>query len=315
MVYKEQDTAEAARAWIIRMASGGMTAEDLEAFRQWRSDSAEHNRVFEEERRLWRAAALSPQQDQAVQASWSRMGRRRLIRKSCFFSTALAASIALSFYAPMLKTWAQADRWTGNTVQTLMLADGSEAILDSDTAIALHYSQGQRGVTVLRGNALFKVRHDAARPFTVTAQNGTIRDVGTVFEVRDAEDHVTVSVSQGSVDVQTPQASTARLHEGDRLVYGREKTFTLDHALSPEEIAAWSRGDLMLDGATVRNAISTIARYRRGAVYVWGAVSETRRISGAFRIDHPEDALKTVATIAGLRMTQLPGNILLLRPE
>lgn len=70
----------------------------------------------------------------------------------------------------------------------------------------------------------------------------------------------------------------------------------------------------MLDNATVTEAVRALARYLNGAVYVWGEKGKDTRISGSFRLDRIDDALKTIAATAGLKMLYLPGHILVLRP-
>lgn len=315
MTQTQPDIAETARHWIVRMASGEMTEDELAQFRTWRAASPEHNTAFEQERRLWRALRISPAQDHAVRASWKRMSQKRTLKAGLFSLTAIAASAAIFLYTPALKIWLQADQWTGSTIRTVALADGSQVVLDSDTAIAIHYTPSHRDITLLRGNAFFKVHHDSTRPFRVTDQNGRIEDVGTVFEVRDAPARVTVSVSQGLVDVYTPRDRSvpARLREGERLAYTNGTVFPIERNIPPDEIATWSRGDLTLDNATLADAVQAISRYRRGAVYIWGEIPTARRISGVFRIDQPDEALSTIAATMGMKILHLPGNIMVFR--
>ena len=177
------------------MASGEMTAEELAAFRHWRAASAEHNAAFEQERALWRALQISPAQDRTLRTHWARLGRKKKLRTALVSCTAAAAAVGMLLYAPALELWIKADQWTGVSPQTITLADGSRAILDGDSAISIHYSETGRDIALLRGNALFEVRHDAARPFRVTAQDGMVEDVGTVFDVQKNTDHVRVTVS------------------------------------------------------------------------------------------------------------------------
>lgn len=317
MTQTQPDIAATARRWIVRMASGEMTDEDLMRFREWRAASPDHNAAFEQERRLWRALTLSPAQDQAVRASWKHMGRKRALKAGLFSLTAIAASAAIVLYSPALRTWLQADQWTGTTIQTVALSDGSQAVLDSDTAIAIHYSANHRDITLLRGNALFKVRHESTRPFRVMDQDGRIEDVGTVFEVRDTPARVTVSVIEGRVDVYPPrdQSAAVRIQAGERLAYAKDATFPIERNINPDDIATWSRGDLTLDNATLRDAVQAIARYRHGAVYVWGEPPTASRVSGVFRIDQPDDALSTIAATTGMQILHLPGHIMVLRPS
>lgn len=297
------------------MASGEMTAEELAAFRHWRSASAEHNAAFEQERALWRALQISPAQDRTLRTHWARLGRKRKLRTALVSCTAAAAAVGMLLYAPALELWIKADQWTGISPQTITLTDGSRAILDGDSAISIHYSETGRDIALLRGNALFEVRHDAARPFRVTAQDGMVEDVGTVFDVQKNTDHVRVTVSQGLVDVHgsATTGSALRLGAGERTSYAHGHTSAIERGISPDDLAPWAHGDLMLDNATLPDAIRQISRYRRGAVYVWGNVTRANRISGAFRVDRPDEALSTIAATAGLSILKLPGHIMILK--
>ncbi|TCS31754.1 FecR family protein [Acidomonas methanolica] len=296
------------------MASGAMTAEELSAFREWRAASPEHNAVFEQERALWRALHVTPEQDRITRGTWQRLGRRRHLRRGLFLGSAAMVALALVLYAPVASIWLRADQWTGITIKTLTLADGSRAILDSDTAIATRYTASARTITLLKGNALFEVKHDPRRSFRVVARDGATEDVGTVFEVRREEARVRVTVARGVVDVHAPRgAPTAvRLEAGDRTSYTDGRIAPVEHGIAAEEIAAWAHGDLILDNAPIHEAIAAIARYRRGRVYVLANDVETPRISGAFRIDQADAAITTIAATAGMTVTHLPAGILLL---
>jgi len=53
-----------------------------------------------------------------------------------------------------------------------------------------NFTRSRRSVILGRGEALFEVAHDSARPFVVIAGNGSITAVGTTFDVRKDADRV-----------------------------------------------------------------------------------------------------------------------------
>src|SRR3546814_5876232 len=63
------------------------------------------------------------------------------------------------------------------------LPDGSTVEMSGDSAIEVRYSKGRRDIRLMRGQALFEVTHNAARPFIVKAGKGEIRALGTAFDV------------------------------------------------------------------------------------------------------------------------------------
>ncbi|NWM00863.1 iron dicitrate transport regulator FecR, partial [Klebsiella pneumoniae] len=64
---------------------------------------------------------------------------------------AAVACLALALAGPDLALRLQADHMTGTgAIRTVTLADGSTAVLDSRSAIAVDYRSGERRVTLLR---------------------------------------------------------------------------------------------------------------------------------------------------------------------
>lgn len=70
--------------------------------------------------------------------------------------------------------------------KTLKLADGSTVILNSDSRLTLSAGFNKTNRTVsLDGEAYFDVVHDGKNQFIVKTQHAEIKDIGTVFNVRN----------------------------------------------------------------------------------------------------------------------------------
>src|SRR6202020_2602328 len=82
------------------------------------------------------------------------------------------------------------------------LADGSVISLGGNTRIEVALSEKVRAIELTRGEALFKVAKDSARPFKVRAGDATIIAVGTEFNVERDSDRDVVSVTEGQVVVK-----------------------------------------------------------------------------------------------------------------
>jgi len=114
-------------------------------------------------------------------------------------SIAAAALIFAFFKTPAeTTTFATAIGETSN----VSLSDGSVIALGGDTQIRVALSENLRAIELTRGEALFKVAKDAARPFKVRAGNATIIAVGTEFNVERDSDRAVVSVTEGRVEVK-----------------------------------------------------------------------------------------------------------------
>jgi ferric-dicitrate binding protein FerR (iron transport regulator) len=137
--------AEQARGWIAWLASGDISDARMQAFERWLQQPG-HRRAFEHERALWRSVGPRPQ------AGRSRRRPRRL-------RWAMAAAAALAMLVAWPEAWLrlQADHRSTHVVQDVLLPDGSRAVLDADSAIAVHFDAHARQVELLRGRAWFEV--------------------------------------------------------------------------------------------------------------------------------------------------------------
>lgn len=123
-----------------------------------------------------------------------------------WLSAAIAAGIAAAAIATGTLIWSQA--FPGTSYATAMgeqrsieLADGSMIALNSLSKARVHYTQRERDVVLLKGQALFTVAKDAARPFIVTSGATRVRAVGTEFDVYRKRDDTVVTVVEGRVAV------------------------------------------------------------------------------------------------------------------
>ncbi|WP_312316826.1 FecR domain-containing protein [Stenotrophomonas sp.] len=290
--------AEQARAWIAWLASGAVDAPRMEDFERWLAVPG-HRRAFEYERQLWRVLG-PPAVEDAPPAP--RPGRRR-----ARLALAAAAALALLWVSPEAWLRLRADHRTGTAIATVALPDGSAAVLDADTAIAVDYSDTQRTVRLLRGRVWFKVAPGHPQPFRVLAQGGVVEDISTAFAVATAADGVETEVEQGQVRVAArADGGWTYLLAGQRAGFARGGAVQRHPDRAPDRIAAWREGELLLDATPVADAVAQIARYRDGTTFVRGDLSTLPAVNAALRVDQPEQALDVLAATAGLQLTRLP---------
>ncbi len=294
-----------ARDWVLRLASGAMDAAGMEAFEQWLSLPG-HRHAFERERVLWRSLGARPNTSVTVQPA---LPRRRQV------ALALVAGLACVLFGPGVALHLRADHLSSHGVAQVQLPDGSVAVLDADSAIAVHYGEHQRRIELLQGRAWFEVAPRPDAPFRVSVGDGVVEDISTAFMVSRAGDRVDTAVEQGKVRVaarpeqgwmylQAGQA--AGWHKGGIAVRGAD--IALDH------VAAWRRGELLLEDAPVAQVLAELGRYRPGRIFIRGDLSALPRINTALRLDRPEQALDALAAGSGLSVTRLPLGIAIVQP-
>lgn len=172
-------------------------------------------------------------------------------------------------------------------MRQVALADGSAMMLDAASKLAVDLDADERAVVMKRGRALFRVRHDSARPFRVSLGDVTITDVGTVFSVARREDEVVVIVSEGMVEVTAPGVHL-RLGAGQQMRLGHGAP--LVQPISPaavERAMAWTSNRLDLDGETLASAVEALNSHNRVQIRLASPALGAERLYGAFRLDDP----------------------------
>jgi transmembrane sensor len=134
-----------------------------------------------------------------------------------------AAAIASVGFAIGALIWTQYFRVPTYTTaigeqRSIALADGSVVELNSRSKIQIRYSQQERDVDLLEGQALFHVAKDHARPFVVAADGTRVRAVGTQFDVYEKASGTVVTVVEGRVAIL--RAGAAELDASDGLASG-----------------------------------------------------------------------------------------------
>lgn len=309
----DDQLAEEATAWFVRMSSDDVGADDRRAFSAWLDRSPAHRIAYADAEALWSelGGILDPRTRGGRDADRRHgTGRRRPYRFA-----ALAASFALVVAAGLWSSGAfdrfGADHATavGETRQ-IALDDGSRVHLNSNTALALDFTAACRCVRLIQGEAFFTVASDAARPFQVAAGPGLSRAIGTAFNVRDDGDAVIVSVAEGEVHVTRESGGagkdgSAMLAAGDFARYGPTgavETGTAD----VEALTAWRRGRLVFADRRLRDVVAELDRYRPGAiVFLESAIAEAR-FTGVFDLSDTDltlDAIETTLAVDVVRVT------------
>lgn len=192
-------------------------------------------------------------------------------------------------------------------IDSLRLSDGTRVVLGplSSINIAKGYGTESREVDV-RGDAYFEVVHDSSKPFMAHAFGATIQDLGTKFTVRtDAAEGVAVSVSEGSVSLQSTTQAVAGtrgvvLQPGERGVVMPDGQ-TAKRSGAGDDMA-WLRGQLVFREAPVTEVASSLHRWYGIDLRVPDASLASRHITATFSGEPPERVLEVIRLALGARL-------------
>ena len=302
----EDRVAQEAALWVARLSSADASAEDRRAFELWRAASPAHAEAFDDLSDLWsELGGVAP----VKSAKATKPGGGGLV------ALLAAAGLGAALYSAGFVDRLRADHWTSvGEIRVVQLADGSEATLDTDSAIALRFVAGERRVELLRGQAFFAVAPDAARPFVVTADGLSATALGTRYEVARAPlTGPEVVVEEGVVEVRAG-ADRLRLEAGDgaaRVEGGR--LVETDPPGGARDAVAWREGRLVFSGRRLGDLLAEIGRYRNGPILLLDDRASALRVSGVFDLGDPEAALSAIEATFPVKMTRFGRALTLVR--
>ncbi|WP_454761048.1 FecR family protein [Caulobacter segnis] len=199
------------------------------------------------------------------------------------------------------------------------MPDGSKATLAPGSALDLAYTEGERRARLVRGQAYFDVAHDAARPFVVEAEGRLVTALGTRFDVRSDSQGLRVTLLEGSVRVDVPDASPAQaavvLRPGQELLIapGKPEVVRQADTVSAE---TWREARLVFDDKPLSEVVAQLNRYAVLQLVIDDPRVAALRITGQFRAGDNARFARGLAKLYPVRaMPDGPGRLKLVRAD
>lgn len=323
--YTHPDTAvDEALDWFLRLQEED-APETLRAFDAWAEGRPDRMKAFDELVRMQGMASLrkATLADRNLQHREGRPTGRaaatsRPVRAWRFGYAAMAAvvlaAVAWQQLPGLLLQWRSDYLTATGERETVSLPDGSSVVLNTASAIAIDFDKGARRVTLLEGEAYFDVRHDAEHPFIVAGHFSDVEVKGTAFSVLAEDARDTIVLERGRVDVtrRTGNRERAMLEPGQMVIATGEGLSAVT-STDPVQSLAWREGRIVFYDKAFSAALSELQRYYDGQVLLVSGRVSNRLVSGNYRVDDPEAAIRTLAASAGASVTRLPGGVLILR--
>jgi transmembrane sensor len=133
------------------------------------------------------------------------------------------------------------------------------------------------------GEALFRVHHDSARPFTLEMGSNRIQDVGTTFNVMRDSSQVRIAVAEGKV-IYSTQAQTIPLDAGQALLARSDSTTVRVTSTPIASVGAWQNGRLVYSGEPLSQVAADLGRSLGIPIAVSPTIAD-RPFSGAIALD------------------------------
>lgn len=311
-------TAGEAAEWHVRRDR--MDKQERAAFTAWLKESPRHLREFlimetlgeqlkhadPQRRHDVRALLARPANDvaqlrdaQALPASEPPIRRWRKWRLSALAAGMAIAAIAGWRFMPLLGGWQDFSTAIGEQ-RTIRLQDHSIVHLNTGSRLRVRFSDRQRDIRLLEGEALFKVRQEPSRPFRVHTREAVIQAVGTQFNVRRRTNDTLVAVIEGRVRVSdtrahnaSPPASLSAGEEADVARAGNIRKRAIPDSL---HVTAWQQRRLVFRENSLADIVAEFNRYNRTPkIDLEGFDGSAQHYTGTFDADNPRSLASLLA--------------------
>jgi transmembrane sensor len=335
--------AEQAGEWFVSNDDSPLGAEDSAALVAWLKASPAHVEEFlgvSVVARDLRDACVDPdssidtliararaEDDTLVQSPWPRISAavfpsRRWLTAAVTLAAVAVLSIGLSLLwtvrpAPQVSipvsatTLHFATRHGQQLVQRL--ADSSVLHLNTDSAVAVRYSNSERLIQLTSGQAVFEVAHEPNRPFRVLAGAAQVVAVGTRFDVRLAPAATLVTVVEGRVAVGLSASAAAPSldHSSPETIeVGADQQLRVATAEWPaqpvavdaERTTSWLRREIVFDHEPLERVAAEFNRYAPKPIEITTPSLRSLQISGVFATDDPDAFIAFLRSLKGVRV-------------
>jgi len=258
----QQQIDDEAIAWVVRVRDRAF--DDWEAFETWLAAAPAHadayHRLANEDRDL---DDILPLQERPAPVPIHR-SRRKWAWPAAGTAAAALLVGTIALRVPLAGPELYEVATQAGERRALTLEAGTSIHLNGASVIVLD-RKNPRFAELKQGEALFTVRHDAARPFAVQVGKDRLVDVGTQFDVVRTAKEMRVAVAEGAV-VFDPDGPKLALARGDTLRVSAN--VAVRGKMAPDQVGGWRDGRFVYAGEPLSRVAEDLSRYAGAPVEV-----------------------------------------------
>lgn len=321
---------------IISKLRGTLSEEDSKSFTQW-LNKADNAILFQQLEIVWnniqrKVANYEPDMEYYWKELSARMDKNatnipatksKHFTFKPFYKYVAAASILLIislsslYYFGYLRTDNSiiSQYYTSlNGKSKVLLPDGSEVWLHSNTTLTYSYSnESNLREVALKGEAYFKVKHNADKPFLVNAGDVVVKVHGTQFNVNayNESKSVLVSLSEGSVEMKTTIKNVF-------LKPGEEGTFNKANkqiAVNKSDVAfaqSWTKDQLQFENKNLREVCKYLSKWYSVEISIDSTIADNQAYSFTVQNESLEEIARLLSKVNGINYRFTDKNELIL---
>ncbi len=333
----DDDTIESrAAAWLVERDEG-LSPNRQRDFEAWCAADSRHAAAVARLEAAW--SALLPLRDYRPSARVHpdpdilapRRPARVLASPRLLLLAAAAAVAIVAFWqwphAPSPTPLAPGETYstTVGGYERVTLSDGSVLQLNDSSEVRVQFTDTERRVHLLRGQAHFTVAKNKFRPFLVSTPSVAVRAVGTAFDVRLGANEVEVLVTEGTVQLDrnashrslTESSSAPLVNAGWRAIVAHESsiapTFTPVDPAALHEALSWQGPRLVFVETPLADVIAQFNRRNQIQISLGDPSLARLPVGGSFRAENV-DAFIRLLTSSGEITADYLGDRVILHP-
>lgn len=335
---------EEAADWFLLIESDQASNDDISEFVEWLELSPAHQVEYDAITALWAdgadlidiygpdisslndtAQGRAPSGDAGFVSRWKKMRVGIMAAAAMLFLT-LSVGIMLNYN--MLDD-GSADRNPGISYHTekgeskrIRLSDGSYVHLNTKSDILVRFSDRERSIFLVDGEAFFEVKQNPDRPFVVRSDSATVTALGTKFSVESfAGADFAVTVTEGKVLVTSiltggaQQSSASAISQinlgvGESIRVKKSVPLT-ERAIEKvdlSKILPWRIGKLLFEEKPLADVVTDFNRYNERVIVIVDPSLNDLLISGYFDAHDPDGFLNVIEKLIAVRVVSVSEN-------
>ncbi|WP_260957052.1 FecR family protein [Pseudomonas citri] len=305
---------EQALDWLILLDNP--SDEQTRQFQAWLAADPRHGQAFARAQAIWNgpqvmesARQLENARQRQAPPKVTPLSRLRSHWKP--LATAAVLFLGLFNFSDLPLHW-QADHLTViGERQRLQLADGSQVLLNTDSAFSSTFDEQRHVARLYKGEAFFEVPANDSLPLEIDAGPVIARVSDTTLAVRYLDGVAQVQVQRGDVDLRASRNDAhVRLSAGESIRIGPDG-FDRPARLDAVTDLAWVQGRLVFENRPLRQVLAELQRYYPGWIINRNEQLADLAVTGNYRLDAPLDVVRSLAHITSARVQEFPALVIL----
>lgn len=312
---------------ILGEQEGILSAEQDKVLQEWKNLSDQNLEAYEQTLEMFlETDLLKVRKNVDIQKSWEsfsknldqkqlKVKKAKILNVSRFWwSAAAILLISIAITMQLGKSASIEVRTGSNERRHFVFPDGSEAILNQNTAFAYQPEQFSkaRELVLKQGEAYFTVKHDSKNPFSIRAGALQVEDLGTSFNVRMTDKKIAVSVNSGEVAIARAghTGSKVLLNPRDKAVYdlGKEKIEKAENQLNNDR--AWVDSTFNYQQAQLQEVAREIGEVYHVKISFKDERLKKRRLSAYFKAKRIEDIMLIISKTLNIKAVKVSNGYL-----